>query len=271
MRQAYDFCKSKLMDREERIKYFDIYSLKDVTDAFKSLLLSKRSVEEAMEALPPLIKRLFMDCLREVNPQSPISLPMDAKSKSWLLKNMDFLHSSWKSFVRHQPSQPGELENGRSVHSAAPSPNDPSKHSPASAPSPKNPSGPSLAPAPYRDLAPSSTLSPSPVLTASSNPSKMVELPHKPPVNSHLPEKPRAVHHQPPAHHPTEKEETDNIWTIIAVPVAVTAAASFLFVALIFCVLNRKRKFQDAHRHVGPPQKLCPSGHSTSMTLTNRA
>lgn len=269
------------MDRAERIEDFDWYALQDATDDSSKLVLpSKTGIEEAMEALPPLMKESFLDCLRETNPQLPVPSSEDVILKGWFLKCVAFLRSSWLYFPRRSlagnhpkllkdlPSSPPS-RSSRVVWSPAPAPSvhhrsgDPPEHSPAPAPSPS------------MHLAPSSTSSPSPAPESSAGPPDPPEIgepPHMATNSSHHPAKPHPAT-PPPPHRPDKKKGIDDNRMKIAVAVAATAAATFLFLALIFlcCLRSKRKQVRDARKDDSPLLKLSLSDSSSSKILTMKA
>lgn len=220
-----------------------------------------------MDRMPPPVKLPFQDCLRKMVPQLHVSSSEDVTSNDWHLKCVAFFHPSKPSIPRR--SLVGELPNPLRDPPSPPPP-----QSSAPVPSPHQRSGipPKGAPAPSRHLPPSNPLDPPPApepLPGSPDHPKISEPLYAPPTGTH-PTAKRPPAPPPTPHSPTKKREDDNNWMKIAVAVAATAAATFLFVALIFlcCLQSKKKKVRDAHKDDSPLLKLSSSDYSGGKILT---
>ncbi|KAL3754526.1 hypothetical protein ACJRO7_001722 [Eucalyptus globulus] len=249
--QAWIYCENELTARAEVIQDFDINVLQE---AIKGLRSIKGNMDKASGILPPNVKRMLLDCLREKNLRARTSNG-EPNSRNWSKECMEFLFY-WPNIPRrnlvsrshHRITSPDILASAPSTSqhknivpspAPAPSPNQnvgisPSPYSATESPSPS--------PAPS-DLAP--TISPSPKPQA---PVEPPEEPSSPPDTSESPEQPPSNEiipiraHVAPSHSP---DKDDHQWMKSAIAAGCTAAATFLVVALILllcCSKGRNKK-----------------------------
>ena len=240
-----------MVEKRDAIKYFDLY-IPQATNDLISELLATRSIQKAIDILPPQVRETLFDCLRK-------------KGLVFLASNPEvtFEHRVQKclEFILKLPNAPRRylvsVSNQHKISGPSPA------LVPEIAPAPTS----VLAPAPFSygpaptsfsyGLAPSHQAHasylrlhpPGGALTNSLHVSNMISTSPPAPDLKHSRSSPSAAKHKhlsPGAHDRTQhsEDEKDVMMTVIAV--IATSAMTFALVALVFfCCLKRSNRKKD--------------------------
>lgn len=244
--QAWIYCENELMARAEVIQDFDIYILQEAIHGLRSI---KRNMDKASGILPPEVKRMLLDCLRENNLRARTSSGKP-NSRNWFMECMELLFYGPNIPRRNLVSRSHHQITSTGILASAPSTSERKNIKPSPAPNQNVAISPSpysatesLSPSPApSDLAP--TISPSPKPQA---PVESPEEPSLPPVMSESPEQPptsdKPIRTPVASSHTPEKDV--HKWMKSAIAAGCTAAGTFLVAALIFllcCSKGRNKK-----------------------------
>ncbi|KAI3439801.1 Formin-like protein [Psidium guajava] len=255
--QAWIYCENELMARAEVMRDFDVHVLQEAIYGLRSI---KGKTDKALGILPPDVKRMLLDCLRENNLRARSSNG-EPNLRNWFMECVEFLF--------YWPNIPRRNLVGRSDHritwtdvlAPAPSRSQRKNIVPSPAPSPSLNQNEAISPSPYSATespsprpAPSnlaSTISPSPKPQA---PMMSPEEPSLPPDTSESPEPlptseilPMRTH-VAPSHTP---KKDDPKWKKSAIVAGYTAAGTFLVISLIFLLCWSKGRNKKVDPRAG--------------------
>lgn len=255
--QARIYCENELMARAEVMRDFDVYVLQEAIYGLRSI---KGNTDKASGILPPDVKRMLLDCLRESNLRARASNG-EPNSRNWFMECVEFIF--------YWPNIPRRNLVGRSDHritwtdvlAPAPSRSQRKYIVPSPAPSLSPNQNVAISPSPYSATeSPSPSPAPSnlaPTISPSPKPQAPVESPEEPslpPDTSESPEPPPTSEilpmraHVAPSHTP---KKDDHKWTKRAIVAGCTAAGTFLVASLIFSLCWSKGRNKKVDPRAG--------------------
>ncbi|XP_058107224.1 formin-like protein 3 isoform X2 [Magnolia sinica] len=249
--QLWIKCKLDFMQIKEAVKISDILLLESSIKANpRASSLTKGNLQKFISVLPSQMKQDLLNCLSKQNLLTRVS--GEETSRSWFIEHLEYLFG-WYPASRRQLAAQSFHNAGAAFFS----------HGPAPDPAP----GPGPSPGPAPDPAPAPAPAPASVVE------QLTHGPPTPPASSPAPSGPphvedadmfdfaypddpslqtspdvdvhkAPVRHSPRSHQPSQKYATSK--TIIATTIALTAAGTFLFAALLFYCLSRRHKKNES-------------------------
>ncbi|KAI6697471.1 hypothetical protein NL676_017590 [Syzygium grande] len=248
--QAWIDCKNELMAKAEVIQDFDIYVLREAIHGLRSI---KGNMDRAPRILPPDVKRMLLDCLRENNLRARTS-NREPNTRNWFMECMEFLFYGPNIPRRNLVSRSRHRITSTDILASAPSTSPRKNIVPSPAPTPSLNQNVAISPSPYSATeSPSTSPAPTnlaPTISPSPKPQALVESPEEPslpPDTSESPEQPPTSEilpmrtHVAPSHTP---KKDDHKWMKSAIAAGCTVAGTLLIVALILlcCSKGRNKK-----------------------------
>ncbi|XP_030462327.1 formin-like protein 3 [Syzygium oleosum] len=248
--QAWIDCENELMARAEVIQDFDIYVLREAIHGLRSI---KGNMDRASRILPPDVKRMLLDCLRENNLRARTSNG-EPNTRNWFMECMEFLFYGPNIPRRNLVSRSHHQITSTNILASAPSTSPRKNIVPSPAPTPSPNQNVAISPSPYSATeSPSTSPAPTnlaPTISPSPKPQALVESPEEPslpPDTSESREQPPTSEilpirtHVAPSHTP---KKDDHKWMKSAIAAGCTAAGTLFVVALILlcCSKGRNKK-----------------------------